>query len=93
MVHWGCDVTDTTDAVKILHKRYGIGAQIKKRRLQLGMTQKDLADKLGVVQSEISRAESLGYDRLSLTGLRRIAGGLDAEVRVQLVRLPRKGKR
>ena len=45
--------------------------QIKQMRLDAGMEQKDLARKLFVSQSSVSKFESPGYENYSVTRLRR----------------------
>jgi transcriptional regulator with XRE-family HTH domain len=59
--------------------RPSLGAMVRRRRLELGLTQEDLAERIGdgTRQAEISRLE---HDRIGLprrTRLERIAGALD----------------
>ncbi len=58
--------------------------QIIKRRAQLGLTQKDLAQLAGTHQSRISKIESGEHD-ITLSTLIDIAEALKAEVYIQLV--------
>ena len=99
----------TTDAVKILHKRYikgdskrlkslkierkraNIAEQIYNLRTQAGLTQQQLAKRIGTTQSVISRLEDADYEGHSLSMLRRIAEVLDSRVEVRFV--PAKQKR
>jgi predicted transcriptional regulator len=56
---------------------------IIKRRAELEMTQKELADKLGTGQAVISRLES-GNANPTLASLAEIAEALDADLRIEL---------
>ncbi len=56
---------------------------IIKRRAELEMTQKELADKLGTGQAVISRLES-GNANPTLASLAEIAKALDADLRIEL---------
>jgi len=49
-----------------------------------GLSQKDLANRLGTTQQQISRLESPSYEGHSLSMLRRVAEVLHAQVRVIL---------
>ncbi len=93
----------TTNAVKILHKRYirgnkkqleslqrerenlNIAEQIYNLRIQLGLSQKQLADLVGTTQSAISRLEDADYNGHSLAMLRKIGLALHQRVQVQFV--------
>jgi len=61
-----------------------VGEQIKKLRKQAGLTQNDLAQKLGVSQQVISRVES-GRDNVSLLTIKQVVGALGHKVTVQFV--------
>lgn len=54
-------------------------------RIGRGLTQKELADRVGTSQSVIARLEDADYEGHSLRMLRRIATALDAHVSVHLV--------
>jgi len=56
---------------------------IIKRRAELEMTQKELADKLGTGQAVISRLES-GNANPTLASLAEIAEALDADLHIEL---------
>jgi ribosome-binding protein aMBF1 (putative translation factor) len=56
---------------------------IIKRRAELEMTQKELADKLGTGQAVISRLES-GNANPTLASLAEIAKALDADLHIEL---------
>ena len=51
-------------------------------REQAGLTQGELARRVGTTQQQISRLESPAYEGHSLAMLRRVARALDAEIRV-----------
>lgn len=60
-----------------------IGSQIRKRRIQAGLTQKQLAAKAGITQSVLSRVES-GGGNPTLSLLEEIATALDASMSIHL---------
>lgn len=53
------------------------------RRMQLGLTQRQLAKKIGTKQSSVSRLESGDYNP-SLSFLKKVATGLEVKLRVML---------
>ena len=61
---------------------YEIARQIIERRKELGMTQKELAEKIGTTQSVISRIEN-GHN-LSLNYLMKISEQLNCKPKVKL---------
>lgn len=58
--------------------------EIVKRRLELGINQKELAEKAGTYQSRISKIESAEHD-IRLSTLIQIAEALQAEVSIHLI--------
>lgn len=58
-----------------------IGKNIKKYRIQKGMTQKDLADKLLLSDSFIAKLESVTHQTISIDALEQIAKALDIDIR------------
>ncbi len=54
-------------------------------RKESGMTQKQLADKTGITQADISRLES-GNANPSLRTLQRLAAGMGMRIRLEFVR-------
>lgn len=62
-----------------------IGEQIHHARKAAGLTQKQLADRVGTTQSVISDLESAEYQGHSMPMLRRIAEALGMSVRVSFV--------
>jgi transcriptional regulator with XRE-family HTH domain len=61
-----------------------IGQLIYDARTKTGLTQKQLADRLGTTQSVISRLESADYEGHSLSMLRRIAEALGQKLELRL---------
>jgi transcriptional regulator with XRE-family HTH domain len=59
--------------------------QIHAMREARGWTQKELAAKLGMTQTGVSRLESLSYGKISLTTLRRLAAVFDVGLIVKFV--------
>jgi transcriptional regulator with XRE-family HTH domain len=86
----------TTDALEILHNRFFkdnpkaqkqliIERQIYTLREQAGLTQKQLAKRIGTTQSVISRLEDADYRGHSLEMLRRIAAALNCRIEIRIV--------
>jgi transcriptional regulator with XRE-family HTH domain len=61
---------------------WDVALQIVALRRRAGLSQKELARRLKTSQQQISRLESPGYEGHSLSTLRRVAGALDAQVRI-----------
>src|SRR6267142_5466705 len=61
---------------------WDVAVQLAALRQQAGLSQKELAHRLRTSQQHISRLESPGYEGHSLANLRRVAGVLNARVRV-----------
>ena len=61
-----------------------IGEKIRNLRQQIGLTQADLAQKLGVSQQIVSRIET-GQDNMALLTLKKVAQGLGKEVLIDLL--------
>jgi DNA-binding XRE family transcriptional regulator len=59
-----------------------VALQIISLRRRAGLSQKDLARRLNTSQQQISRLESSSYEGHSLSMLRRVAGALNAKIRV-----------
>jgi DNA-binding XRE family transcriptional regulator len=62
---------------------FELGYQLTRLRLLRGMTQAELADKVGTRQLSIARLEN-GSSMPSLSFLERIAAALDAEVEIKI---------
>lgn len=67
-----------------------IAALIYEARLTAGLSQKQLADKIGSRQSVISRLEDADYTGHSLTMLRRVASALGLTLEIKLRRADEK---
>jgi transcriptional regulator with XRE-family HTH domain len=65
---------------------WDVAIQIAALRKESGLSQKELAKRLGTSQQQISRLESPGYEGHSLSMLRRVARVLGASVQVQIQR-------
>jgi transcriptional regulator with XRE-family HTH domain len=65
--------------------------QLAALRKESGLSQRELARRVGTSQQQISRLESPGYEGHSLSMLRRVAQVMGASVRVQIQ--PGRGKR
>ena len=61
---------------------WDVALQLAALRQQAGLSQKELVRRLKTSQQHISRLESPGYEGHSLANLRRVAGVLNARVRV-----------
>lgn len=62
-----------------------VARRIYNLRQEAGLTQSELAERVGTTQSAISRLESADYEGHSLKMLERIADALGAEVEVAFV--------
>ena len=65
---------------------WDVALQIAALRKEVGMSQKELAERVGTSQQQISRLESPGYAGHSMSMLRRVAHVMGASVRVQIRR-------
>lgn len=74
------------ESIEILSEMsiYDIKKQLKERRRQLGMTQADLANRIGVNQPTISYLENPKRLKISLAILQKAAAGLDVVVNYTL---------
>lgn len=71
---------------------WDIAIQISALRREAGLSQKELAQRLGTSQQQISRLESPSYEGHSLSMLRRVAEVLGATVQVQIIKDTSHGK-
>jgi DNA-binding XRE family transcriptional regulator len=62
-----------------------LGDKIRVLRERAGLTQADLAKRIGTQPSQISRIEDADYNGHSMETLRRIAAALHATLRIELV--------
>ncbi|REJ74965.1 MAG: XRE family transcriptional regulator [Planctomycetota bacterium] len=65
-----------------------IATQIAEARRASGLSQEELADRVGTYQSVISRMEDVEYEGHSLTMLRRIGDALNLRTRVEFYAVP-----
>lgn len=65
--------------------RNTLAHQIRLTRESRGWTQRDLADRLGVTQNQVSRWESSDYGKLTLSTLKRVASAFDIGLMVRFV--------
>ncbi len=65
---------------------WDVSLKIAALRKEAGLSQQELAKRLGTTQQQISRLESPSYEGHSLSMLRRVAGILDAEVHITFER-------
>jgi DNA-binding XRE family transcriptional regulator len=63
---------------------WDVAMQLAALRTESGLSQKELASRLGTSQQQISRLESPGYEGHSLSMIRRVADALGATVRVRI---------
>jgi len=71
---------------KAAGEAWDIALQLAALRKQSGLSQKELARRVGTSQQQISRLESPSYEGHSLSMLRRVAEVLGASVQVQIKR-------
>ena len=64
--------------------RLRLAHRITELREKCGLTQAQLADKVGTTQAGISRLENPNYRNYSLTTLEKVAAALGARLRVEL---------
>ena len=65
---------------------WDVALQISALRKESGLSQRELAKRVGTSQQQISRLESPGYSGHSMSMLRRVAHVMGASVRVQIRR-------
>jgi ribosome-binding protein aMBF1 (putative translation factor) len=77
---------DTARTASVERERVNaeVAQMIYERRLAAGLTQKQLADRVGTRQSVISRLEDADYGGHSFTMLQRIAEALGQRIQVQM---------
>ena len=73
---------DLAAAVELESFNSEIAAEIYEARTEAGITQKQLADRVGTHQSVIARLEAADYDGHSLAMLKRLATALGKRLRV-----------
>lgn len=71
---------------------WDIALELAALRKKAGLSQQELAKRVGTTQQQISRLESPSYEGHSLSMLRRVAEALGATVRIKLLRSRQKEK-
>jgi len=71
-------------AYEKLGSEFAVIKMIIKRRIEKGLSQRELAKKIGTKQSAISRLESGTYNP-SLSFLQKVGEALDAKVKISLI--------
>ncbi len=74
------------DRFKKAGEAWDVALQLASLRKESGLSQKELAKKVGTSQQQISRLESPSYEGHSLSMLRRVADVLGATVHVEIER-------
>ncbi len=74
---------------QLQEEEFQIAREVIKARTRAGMSQAQLARKIGTKTPAISRLESLGYGKASLTTLRKVANALGCEVQVKFIQKKR----
>jgi len=72
-------------AYAALEHEYGVVAQLLKARTRAGLTQDDVAERMGTTKSAVSRLEGSGKHTPSLATLRKYAHAVGCELQVKLV--------
>jgi len=70
-------------------ERLRLAIQLHELREREGMTQQEVADLAGTSRSVIARLEQPGYDKHTMSTLRKIAGALGYSMRIEFTRLPK----
>jgi transcriptional regulator with XRE-family HTH domain len=77
---------DFADRFKKAGEAWDVALKLASLRKESGLSQKELAQRAGTTQQQISRLESPSYEGHSLSMLRRVAEVLGATVRIELNR-------
>jgi transcriptional regulator with XRE-family HTH domain len=77
---------DFAERFKRAGEAWDVALQLAALRKDSGLSQAQLAKRLGTSQQQISRLESPGYEGHSLSMLRRVAEALGARVKVKIYR-------
>ncbi len=84
----GLDNAEDADYIEEEHVRLEIARQIYDLRTEAGLTQRQLADRVGTSHSQIARLEDCDYEGHSMATLRRIARALGKRLEVRFVTAP-----
>lgn len=74
------------EAYESLHPEYELADRMLKARTRAGLTQDDVAGRMGTTKSAVSRLEAAGRNSPSLATLRRYAEAVGCELQIRLVR-------
>jgi len=74
---------DLAEAVEAESFNADVAMKVYEARTEAGLTQKQLAERVGTQQSVISRIEDADYDGHSLSSLRRIGRALGKKLRLE----------
>ena len=74
-----------TEAYESLELEYEVVKQLLRARIQAGLTQDAVAERMGTTKSAVSRLESAGKHTPSLNTLKRYAEAVGCELQVKLV--------
>lgn len=69
---------------------WDVALELAALRKESGLSQKELAERVGTTQQQISRLESTSYEGHSLSMLRRVAEALGATIHIELLRRKQK---
>ncbi len=78
---------DFQEGVEEEYTKLLIGKMIYDARIESGLTQKELADRIGTQQSAIARLEDANYDGHSLPMLQKIATALHKRIEIRFAPL------
>ena len=94
---WRASLTDTPEKrarYEQIAAKSDLWLQLVEARQAAGLTQRALAERLGVSQAQVARLEKRGYDAYSLSSLRRYVEALGEGFSLEVtVRGPQKGAR
>jgi DNA-binding XRE family transcriptional regulator len=74
------------EAYEPLQLEYELADQMLKARARAGLTQDDVAGRMGTTKSAVSRLEAAGRNSPSLATLKRYAEAVGCELQIRLVR-------
>lgn len=70
-----------------------LAIQLHELREREGLTQQEVAKLAGTSRSVIARLEQPGYEKHTVSTLRKVAGAMGYTMRVEFVRLPKQARR
>jgi len=66
-------------------KRLMLADKIRQARQESGLSQKDVAKRIGTTQSAVARLESGNYERLSLSTLIKVTRALNCRINLEIL--------